>query len=161
MPKIGGSIEIKNNIKLVRRNLENLRASLPKIGKFRAVEAVTEIARRMAKPGKKITYPVNWDSLKQKIYVIMMIMRKQGKLPFVRTHSHERGWKTEATTRGAKVYNNVRGSKYLYGTMRNMKQSNIHLGRWLILRVVYDKVVVGLPKKIKESIRKIPKATNG
>jgi len=158
MAKIGASLQVKNNIKLVRRGLENLRLALPKIGKFRITEASTEIARRMSRPGRKIKYPVNWDSLKQKIKVIIMIMKKQGFLPMIRTHAHERGWKSETTTRGAKVYNNVRGSKYIYGTMRDKRQSNIHIGRWLILRDVYDAVMKGLPKKVQESLRKVPKA---
>lgn len=157
MPSI--SLRVKSNVKLVRRGLENLRAQLPKIGDFRAKEAAKEIARRMSRPGRKIKYPVDWDSLKQKIYVIIRIMKKQGFLPFIRTHAHERGWKTENIQRGAKVYNNVRGSKYLYGTMRSTRQSNIHVGRWLILRVVYDKVVADLPKRVKESLKKIPKVT--
>ena len=159
MARVSASLTVKNNVKLVRRNLENLRSALPKIGSFRAVEAATEIARRMAKPGKRITYPVKWDSIKQRIKVIIMVMKRQGSLPYVRTNSHERGWKVERNARGAKVYNSARGSKYVYGTMRNIKQSNIHVGRWLILRHVYDAVVAGLPKKVKESLKKVPKAT--
>lgn len=154
-------VKMKTNVKVVRKNLENLRLALPKIGEHRALETSVEIARRMAKPGKKITYPVKWDSLKQKVKVIIMIMRKQGTLPYIRTHAHERGWKSEAFRSGGKVYNSVRGSKYLYGTMRNTKQSNIHVGRYLVLRTVYDAVVAGLPKRIKDSIKQIPKATNG
>lgn len=157
MAKISATITVKNNVKLVRRNLDNLRTSLPKIGKFRLNEALTEIARRMAKKPRKITYPVPWDSIKQKIKVIIMIMRKQGSLPYSATGAHERGWKTQTTATGGKAWNNVRGSKYLYGTMRNKKQSNIHLGRRPILREVYEKVIVGLPKKVKESLKKVPK----
>lgn len=155
----GISLQVKVNTKLVRRGLENLRAQLPKIGDFRTKEAATEIARRMSRPGRKITYPVNWDSLKQKIYVIIRIMKRQGSLPYIRTHAMERGWKVERVQRGAKVYNNVRGSKYVYGTMRSKWQSNIHIGRWLILRDVYDKVVAELPKRVRESLKRIPKAT--
>lgn len=150
--------QTKNNIKLVRRNLENLRLAIPKIGIHRSQEAAKEVARRMARPGRKITYPVNWDSLRQKIHVIIMIMKKQGFLPSIRTHAHERGWKVQTVTNGAKVWNNVRGSKYIYGTMRNRKQSNIHIGRWLVLRDVYDSVMSLLPKKVRESLRKVPKA---
>lgn len=158
MPKLNATLSVKNNIRLVRRNLDNLRTSLHRIGKQRVTEAGAEIIRRMAKPGKKIKYPVNWDSAKQRIAVIIMIMRKQGSLPYVRTGTHERGWKSQITTKGVKVYNNARGSKYVYGTMRSKKQSNIHVGRWAILREVYDAVIVDLPKKVKESLRQVPKA---
>jgi hypothetical protein len=120
-------------------------------------ETAVEIARRMAKPGKKMTYPAKWASAKQRIKVIIMIMKKQGFLPYVRTHAHERGWKVERNTRGAKVYSNTRGNKQIYGTMRNAQQADMFAGRWPILRVVYDAVVAGLPKKVKESLRKVPR----
>jgi hypothetical protein len=115
----------------------------------------------MAKPGKRITYPVKWKSVKQRIAVIIRIMRKQGSLPYIRTGAHDRGWKSQNITNGIKVYNNARGSKYVYGTMRNRQQSSIHVGRWVILRDVYDKVIADLPKRVKESLKKIPKATHG
>jgi len=152
------NLQAKNNVKLVRRNLENLGAAVPKIAKFRIQEAATEIARRMSKPGKKIKYPVNWVNVKQRIKVIIMILKKQGSLPYVRTEQLERGWKTENRSAGVKVYNSRRGSKYVYGTMRNPeRQSPIHEGRWPILRSVYDSVVKDLPKKVKESLKRIPK----
>jgi hypothetical protein len=157
MPRISASLQVKHNIQLVRRGLENLREALPKIGKARMDETAVEIARRMAKPGKKMTYPAKWASAKQRIKVIIMIMKKQGFLPYVRTHAHERGWKVERNTRGAKVYSNTRGNKQIYGTMRNAQQADMFAGRWPILRVVYDAVVAGLPKKVKESLRKVPR----
>lgn len=158
MAKISAGISFKSNARIVRRNLENLRSALPKIGQHRGLEAATEIARRMSKKPRKLKYPVPWDSVKQKIKVIIMILKKQGSLPYVPTGEHERGWKVERTSAGAKVFNNVRGSKYLYGTMRNKKQSKIHLTRRPILRDIYDKVVSDLPRKIRESLKKVPKA---
>jgi len=158
MAKISTSLNMKSNINLVRRNLDNLRTALPRIGKFRITEALTEIMRRMSKPGKKMTYPVPWVNVKQRIKVIIMIMKKQGFLPYARTGSHERGWKMESNVQGGKVYNNSRGSKHLYGTMRDPRQSPIHVGRWVNLRATYDAVVKGLPKKVKESLRKVPRA---
>lgn len=158
MAKVSASLKVRSNVRLVRKNLDNLRTALPTIGKFRLQEAATEIARRMAKRPKKLKYPVPWDSVKQRIKVIIMTMKKQGSLPYNPTGAHERGWKVQSNSSGAKTYNNVRGSKYLYGTMRNRKQSNIHFGRRPILRTVYDAVIASLPKKVKESLRKVPKA---
>lgn len=160
MAGISASIQVRNNIKLVRKNMENLRTAIPKIAKTRLNEVSVEIARRMSRPGSKIKYPVRWTNIKQRIKVILMILRKQGSLPYVRTHEHERGWKSEATANGSKAYTNVKGSKYLYGTMRNTHVQEMFSGRWPLIRIVYDKVLAGLPKKVKESLKGIPKATS-
>lgn len=149
-------LKAKASTELVRRNLENLRLALPKVGKFRLTEAGSEIRRRMSKPGKKIRYPVRWANKRQMIKVIIML-RKRGTLPYIRTHAHERGWKEETTTTGIKVYNNVRASRYLYGTMKGERQSSIHVDRWLLLRAVYDAVIKDLPKKVIESLRQLPR----
>jgi hypothetical protein len=160
--KISLSLQVKSNVKLVRRNMDNLRKALPAIGKYRLNEAIDEIVRRMsAGPSKGIGYPVPWDSVKQRIKVIILILKKQGQLPYEPTGAHDRGWKSERTSSGAKAYNNVRGSKFLYGTMRNKRQSNIHAGRRPVLRNVYDAVLRTLPKKVKESLKKVPKVTSG
>ena len=160
MAKISASIQVKNNIKLVRKNMENLRTAIPKIAKTRLNEVSVEIARRMSKPGKKPKYPIPWTNIKQRIKVIIMIMRKQGFLPYVRTQAHERGWKSESTERGSKVYTSVKGSKYLYGTMRNTQVQEMFAGRWPLIRIVYDAVISKLPKKVKESLKNIPKVTS-
>lgn len=155
MAKLSASVNVRHNVQLVRKNMENLRTAIPKIAKTRLNEVSVEIARRMSRPGKKVTYPINWVSVKQRIKVIIMILKKQGSLPYRRTHAHERGWKSESTNSGSKAYTNVRGAKYLYGTMRSKRQSPIHVGRWLILREVYDQVIKGLPKKVKESLKQV------
>jgi hypothetical protein len=157
MTRVSVGLQVKTNIKLVQRNLENLRLELPKIAKSRLQEAGREIIRRMSIAGKRITYPVDWESTKQRVKVIILILRRQGRLPYTRTGHHQRGWKMEATANGVKVYNAFKGSKYLYGTMRSKRQSSIHVGRWPILRTVYDSVIKSLPKKVKESLRKVPK----
>lgn len=151
-------LQVKNNIKLTRKNLENLRSAIPKIAQARLKEASVEIVRRMSKPGKKIKYPVQWTNVRQRIKVILMILRKQGFLPYRRTHANERGWKYEAARNGYKVYSKVRGSKYLYGTMRNTRVQKMFAGRYPLIRIVYDSVVSGLPKAVKESLKRVPKA---
>lgn len=150
------SIAIRSNAKLVRRNLEVLRGSYKKIGKFRLSETAAEIKRRMQTPGKKITYPVRWASLLQKL-AFFASNGFGGGVPTVRKHKYERGWKAESTVDGAKVYNNTKGSKYIGGDMRGKQQSPIHQGRWLLLRMVYDAVIKKLPKAVVESLRALPK----
>lgn len=156
MTGISISVRVKSNVKLVRRDLDNLRLAIPKIGAYRIREAGSTIRKRMEKPGKKPTYPLRWASKAQQI-LVMIKLRKAGTLPYVRTGAHGRGWKEEVTKSGIKVYNTMRTSKYLYGNMRGEGQSSIHVGRWLLLRAVYDSVIKGLPKKVIESLVSLPK----
>jgi hypothetical protein len=152
------SVRTKAKIKLVRRDLEQLRGSYKKIGKFRLSETAALIKQKMQTPGKKISYPVQWASLLQKI-AFFASKGFGGGVPTIRKHTYERGWKTETTLDGAKLYNNMKGSKYIGGDMRGAQQSPIHVGRWILLRSAYDSVIKGLPKSVVESLRKLPKGT--
>ena len=154
MPTI--NIKVKSNIKLVRRDLDNLRGSIKKIGKYRISETAAEIKRRMQTPGGKIRYPVNWATIKQKL-AFFASDGFGGGIPTIRRGTYERGWKAESTVNGAKVYNNTPGAKFIGGNMRGQHQSPIHQGRWLLLRNVYDAVIKRLPKSVVESLRKLPK----
>ena len=150
------NLKTKSNVELVRRDMENLRGSYKKIGKYRISETVAEIKRRMKTPGKKIKYPVNWASLIQKL-AFFASDGFGGGIPTVRRGTYERGLKAESTLNGAKVYNNTPGAKFIGGNMRGQRQSPIHKGRWLLLRNVYDVVIKRLPKSVVESLRKLPK----
>lgn len=150
------NFRFKSNTKLVRRNLENLRTSYKKIGKYRLAEMAAKIKARMQTPGKKIRYPVNWKTIKQKL-AFFASNGFGGGIPTIRRHTYERGWKAETTVNGAKVYNNTRGAKYIGGNMRGKGQSSIHQGRWILLRNAYDAVIKQLPKSVVESLRALPK----
>ncbi|MEO6565198.1 MAG: hypothetical protein ABIO63_04120 [Casimicrobiaceae bacterium] len=143
-------------MKLVKRNLEQLRGSYKKIGKFRLSETAAAIKQRMQTPGKKIRYPVQWVSLLQRM-AFFASKGFGGGVPTIRKHVYERGWKTESTVDGAKVYNNTPGAKYIGGNMRGEGQSPIHRGRWILLRSAYDAVIKKLPKSVVESLRALPK----
>jgi len=152
------SIRFKSNIKVVRRNLETLRGAYKKIGKYRLGEIAGKIKTRMQTPGKKIKYPVNWKTLKQKL-AFFASNGFGGGIPTIRSHKYERGWKSETMVNGIKVYNKMKGAKYIGGNMRGAGQSPIHQGRWVLLRNAYDAVIKQLPKAVIESLRSLPKRT--
>lgn len=152
------SISIRSNAKLVRKNLEVLRGSYKKIGKFRLSEAAAEIKRRMQTPGRKVRYPIRWASLLQKL-AFFASKGFGGGIPHIRKQKYERGWKDESTVNGAKVYHSTMGrkAKYIGGDMRGKGQSPIHEGGWILLRNAYDAVIKKLPKAVVESLKALPK----
>ena len=159
MSGISINARVKQNFKLVRRNVENLKLAIPKIGRATIDDVAHEIQRRMSKSGKKITYPVHWDSIKQRIKVIILILRKQGYLPYERTDELPKGWKVDRLEKGSRIYNTRKGSKYVYGNMRGKGQSRIHQGRWPLLRTVYDAVIKTVPKRVRDNLRSLPKVS--
>lgn len=152
------SISIRSKHKLVKRNLEVLRGSYKKIGKYRLAEVAAEIKRRMQTPGGKVKRPIRWASLLQKL-AYFASNGFGGGIPTIRKHVYERGWKSETTANGAKVYNKTRGSKFIGGDVRGKSQSPIHVGTWILLRSAYDAVIKKLPKAVVESLRALPKRT--
>lgn len=162
MPQI--SLKVSSNAKLVAKRFENLRKSIPQIGKSRMQEAAREIQRRLRIPGKSPTYPINWDSDRQRI-AFFASNGFGGGIPHIRTGQSALGWKIVPLPNGYRIENNkksrkiakVRGSGkpfavYIWGDARGMGQSNIHKGRWPLFRDIVDAVVRRLPKSVRESL---------
>jgi len=148
--------EAFEKMKRIPKQLEN--ATLPVLQ-----SAVEEIKRIMQRPGLPIRYPVNWDSLKQKKFVIAKL-RREGNLPYRRTGEHSNGWTTESLSSGYSLSNIGHKAVYLYGTASGnglpgatlvtaTGQSHIHEGRWRLIRPVIDKVISRIPAAILDRFR--------
>lgn len=82
------------------------------------------LPRLQTEPGKP-TYPLKWRSQKQRRYV-MAKLRREGNLPYQRSHNLARGWKVEV------IYN---------------PRSNVEITDIVIYNAVpYAKFVVGSPE---------------
>lgn len=153
------SIRMKSNIDIVRKGKEQLRAKVPKVARSRLKAAANELKKRMSKVGKRVKYPINWASEKQKWYVIIML-RKRKMLPYKRTGKHARGWKVTVLKSGYSVKNSEKTSVYLYGNAAGQRQSRIHQGRWNLLRDQADIVIRSLPvtvqREMVELAKKVP-----
>jgi len=125
-------------------------------------DAADKVRRAMAVPGKKSRSPVQWDSDRQRRFV-MAKLREEDNLPYKRTRTYQEGWKITKSSLGFFISNDVPYSSYVAGVASGMLpsaqhvtktgQSHIHEGRWKLVSETVVKVVARLPKRIKERFR--------
>lgn len=126
---------------------------IPKVRKAstRSLKKVVDnIQRRMSEEGKPITYPVKWDSPKQRRYV-MWLLRKNDDLPYTRKGIYKNGWKRQDLPNGFKLSNKHPAGAI--GGMPNGWQSRIHRGRWNYLPRVLREELAVLPRDVLENLR--------
>jgi hypothetical protein len=123
-------------------------------------DTADRIKRAMQVPGRKVKYPIKWDSDKQRRFV-MAKLREEDNLPYKRTQDYVNGWVVDKLTDGYQVRNLV-GQRAVFiagsptGKLDGAQhvlptgQSHIHEGRWKLFYPTMTKIVAGLPKRIKE-----------
>lgn len=143
------TLQSKKNISdEIRKRLRRL----PLTFKGRLREAIDLIIQRLQRPGKKPTYPIQWDSDKQR-RAFFATNGFGGGIPHQRTGKLAGGWKRESLDNGFVLVNRFKGAKYVWGNVRGEYQSQIHVGRWPLLRDILNNVIARLPKIIQESLR--------
>lgn len=156
-------IDIETNIKDFVIRLKKLPEKVRRGGMRTVSDASNEIARIMSRPGLAIRYPVSWDSIKQKIAVILKLKRENN-LPYQRTGAYEGGWKSESIANGAMVSNIGHKAIFIAGSplaagfgigsrVTPSGQSHIHQGRWRLVRPVVEAVLRRLPSSLLEALR--------
>lgn len=121
-----------------------------------------EIRRIMSRPGLPVTYPIEWDSEKQKWFVIRKL-EEEGNLPYRRTNAHSMGWVSEPINGGYMTANIGHQAVFLYGTptgqfagavhVQPSGQSHIFKDRWRLVRPVVEAVLSKLPKGVLDRLR--------
>lgn len=139
------------NADIVRMGLEDFTAEVPKIGRQRIYNMMREAKSILSTPGSPITYPVSWDSEKQKRFVIAML-RERGNLPYNRTGRLPAGWKIEKAGEGYLMSNPYDEAVYIYGNYEGARQSRIHRGRHPVMQDVLETQIQGLPSEIEQAI---------
>ena len=147
------SLELKN-AKFVRQGLEKLRRNIPLVGRKRIYDALVEIRRIMKEPGDPVTYPIKWDSTKQRKAFFASNGFGKG-IPTVRTGKYQRAWTIHKVGNvGYDLGNPLAHAKYIGGTLRSeRRQSKIHRGRWNVLRFAVMGVLGKVPKKVYEVLK--------
>lgn len=154
------SIKVTPKAQLVQKRFERLRRKIPLISRKRLYDAAVAIRSEMKKPGEAVKYPIKWDSPKQR-RAFFATDGFGGGIPHKRTGDYQRAWKVipvqgSPADVGYDVGNPLVHSKYISGTARSVRrQSRIHRGRWNLFKVVKDKVISALPKKVRESLQQI------
>jgi hypothetical protein len=124
-------------------------------------QAADKIARIMRRPGLSVRYPITWDSVKQKIFVILKLKR-EGNLPYQRSGAYTEGWTVTTNFQGAVVSNIGHKAVFLAGYPSGegggpltlpSGQSHIHEGRWRLIRPVVEAVLSVLPKEVLEALK--------
>lgn len=136
---------------LVRQWLQDLAAEVPRIGRKGIYDMMLGVRKVMRTPGKKPTYPINWDSDKQRRFVLAML-RAKNNLPYKRTDGLPRGWTIESVSNGYKLYNPAKAAVYLYGNFEGARQSAIHKSRHPVVQEVVEAGVRSLPGDIEKNI---------
>lgn len=150
------SIQIKA-AELKRQGLENLAKEIPVIGAQRIYEALKRAQDQLKQPGKRVTYPIHWDSERQRRAYFASEGFGRG-IPTHRTGAYERGWtirRNPSSARAQAGYSLVNRSpyaRYVGGSAYGEGQSSIHRGRWIMVRTVVEKAVAGLPRSIEDHI---------
>jgi hypothetical protein len=80
-------------------------------------------------PGEEASYPINWDSDKQRRAFFATKGFGHG-IPFQRTGDLENAWIKNAIEQGYVIVNPVDIAFHVYGTLDGTYQSRIHAGRW-------------------------------
>jgi hypothetical protein len=108
----------------------------------------------MGKPGRKPSYPIRWDSEKQR-RAYFATDGFGGGIPYRRTGEYEQGWKLEALDNGYRLSNDSKAAQYVGGDAYGVVHSGIHSGRWAVYRDVVDEEIEKLPDAIEQEIRMV------
>lgn len=136
---------------IVRKGLADLEAEIPKIARRDIYDMMREVRSIMRTPGRRPTYPIQWDSDKQRRYVLALL-RSQDNLPYQRTDELPSGWDIERTGHGYRLFNRAPQAVYLYGNFEGARQSKIHEGRHPIVQQAVEAHIVDLPPAIEQHI---------
>lgn len=136
---------------IVRQGLEDLENEIPLIGRRRIYETMKDIHKRMRQTPRRPTYPIDWDSDKQRRYV-MALLREKGTIPYKPSGRYESGWTIVKQSNGYTIENDALFARYASGDYRGQGQSHIHEGRRPLLARVVSEEVRNLPEEIDKAI---------
>ena len=156
-------ISIETNARDVIRDLEFLLNKRIQAASLRGMAATAKrVQKRMQEPGKPITYPVQWDSVRQ-MKAFFASNGFGGGIPYQRKGRYEQGWKLVNTKNGVELANRTRGARYIGGLRSGRdispgkKQSRIHKDRWPLFRTVADEE---LHRLLDDVIKELNKETS-
>jgi hypothetical protein len=114
--------------------------------------------KELQRPGKHITYPVKWDSERQRRAFFATDGFGAG-IPYKRTGRYSKSFKVVKTGKGARrsyaLINTWPKAKYVGGDARAQRQSRIHAGRWPLVADTVRKFAQRLVKSKPQTTNKI------
>lgn len=145
-------LSIQVNGVLVRNGLQNFDAEIVRVSRLVIYRATQRIQKRMKTPGTKPSYPIHWDSARQRRAYFASKGFGRG-IPYRRTGRYPSGWKiVQKGSTGYTVINDSRTAKHIGGDAYGQRQSRIHAGRWPVFRDVAEEEIRNLPEEIGQEI---------
>jgi hypothetical protein len=121
--------------------------------------AAKNIRDEMQQEGLPVTYPINWDSERQR-RAFFATDGFGGGIPYQRSGIAVGSWEAVKIDNGAQVSNPLSHIRFLSGSADGSPvgagdklQSNIHKGRWKLFYPVWTRVVNALPASIRERLK--------
>jgi hypothetical protein len=157
-----------DNAAKVTGNTKRLISKFQALARQELFVTAKEIRSIMGRPAPKPTYPIKWDSVRQRCAFFatdaFTIKGKRPKgygpnrhIPTKRSHVTRRAWYAIKTEDGADVGNPLAHARYINGTAQGMDQSNIHKGRAVLFQKVGHKIIVTIPARIRRRMRSYAK----
>lgn len=134
----------------LRTALERLRVLTPRESKADILDKLNKSKVVLSTPAPKPSYPINWDSEKQR-RAFFATDGFGGGIPYSRTGKGSKGWRVEETPEGGRLFNPYPQAVYVFGDENGNKQSRIHKGRWPLAKKTID----DLRKKMPPSIQSV------
>ena len=144
-------VSITTTAPLVRMGLQNLAKEIPEVGRNQIYLKTRRIRMWLKKPGSPITYPVKWDSEKQRRAYFATDGFGAG-IPYRRSGKHAE-FKVEKLENGYKVSAPFPECKFIYGDALGKGQSRIHQGRWPIAVDVIEAELSNLPEEVDKALQ--------
>ena len=155
---MGTQITISSNVKAVLRTFKNFRVqTIPQL-RDETGAILERVKKLMQKEGSPSVTPVNWDSERQRKFV-MAKLRLEDNIPYQRQGDYVNSWSIESAPsgNGNLLKNTAPGSLFISGGAKGDRQSSIHKGRWMLLRDAVDAVLDKTPQYVYENLRKLVK----
>jgi len=122
-------------------------------GTMRVLEATTKrVQKRMNVEGDEITYPVQWDSAKQRRAFFATNGFGKG-IPYQRTFGSASAWQVQTFAGGVSLSAPHPAGAVSGMPNRNFWQSRIHHGRWPWLKTELYAELARLPADIMEALK--------
>jgi hypothetical protein len=144
-------VAVKNK-KLSIMALRKLGLESPKVIRSTFKTTAEKINAKMQVPGKPITYPVQWDSAKQR-RAFFATDGFGGGIPHVRKGFYVSQWQATTIRGGYQVANKWNRAGYIAGDIKGERQSRIHKGRWPVFRRIVDAALKLIPKRIVSDLK--------
>ena len=133
------------------KRLESFAAYLPSVALTTLGDTVESIKTTMQEPGEAVSYPINWDSERQRKAYFSSDGFGHG-IPYVRTGEHEAAWESKQITDGYEL-SNPDPAAAISGYPSGIQwQSNIHRGRWKHIAIAVAAETIKLPGQLIEKI---------